>query len=157
MDSDKAIKILKRQKDIIPSFENRNSDISFEKWKRNTRIAINNIFSNNPEYSIEFEQIEFTYGFYARRKNEFEKTKRFNDGLKKAGFLIDSFIDEIAEYGINKSNEIKKSHSGGKVFIGHGQSFVWRDLKDFINEKLHLPYDEFNRVSVAGEPVHNSV
>jgi hypothetical protein len=28
--------------------------------------------------------------------------------------------------------------------------FRWRDLKDFIKDRLHLPYDEFNRVPVAG-------
>lgn len=39
---------------------------------------------------------------------------------------------------------------GMNVFIGHGQSFVWRDLKDFIQERLRLPVDEFNRVPVAG-------
>jgi predicted nucleotide-binding protein len=39
---------------------------------------------------------------------------------------------------------------GTNVFIGHGRSPVWRDLKDFISERLKLPYDEFNRVPVAG-------
>jgi predicted nucleotide-binding protein len=39
---------------------------------------------------------------------------------------------------------------GTNVFIGHGRSLVWRDLKDFIKDRLHLPYDEFNRVTVAG-------
>ena len=39
---------------------------------------------------------------------------------------------------------------GTNVFIGHGRSPVWRDLKDFIQERLALPYDEFNRVPVAG-------
>jgi hypothetical protein len=39
---------------------------------------------------------------------------------------------------------------GTKVFIGHGRSMAWRDLKDFIKDRLHLPYDEFNRVPVAG-------
>ena len=39
---------------------------------------------------------------------------------------------------------------GTNVFIGHGRSFVWRDLKDFIKDRLQLPYDEFNRVPVAG-------
>lgn len=37
-----------------------------------------------------------------------------------------------------------------KVFIGHGRSSVWKDLKDFIQDRLHLPWDEFNRVPVAG-------
>lgn len=39
-----------------------------------------------------------------------------------------------------------------KIFIGHGQSPAWRDLKDFISERLNLNYDEFNRVPVAGLP-----
>lgn len=40
---------------------------------------------------------------------------------------------------------------GNKIFIGHGQSPVWKDLKDFIHDRLHLPYDEFNRVPIAGK------
>lgn len=39
---------------------------------------------------------------------------------------------------------------GTNIFVGHGRSPVWRDLKDFISERLKLPYDEFNRVPVAG-------
>jgi predicted nucleotide-binding protein len=39
---------------------------------------------------------------------------------------------------------------GSKVFIGHGHAAAWRDLKDFVQDRLRLPYDEFNRVSVAG-------
>jgi predicted nucleotide-binding protein len=36
------------------------------------------------------------------------------------------------------------------VFIGHGQSPVWKELKEFIQDRLRLPWDEFNRVSPAG-------
>lgn len=39
---------------------------------------------------------------------------------------------------------------GTRVFIGHGRSHQWRELKDFVSERLGLPYDEFNRVPVAG-------
>lgn len=39
---------------------------------------------------------------------------------------------------------------GTNVFIGHGGSKVWRDLKDFVQDRLALPWDEFNRVPVAG-------
>lgn len=39
---------------------------------------------------------------------------------------------------------------GTNVFIGHGRSPLWRDLKDFIRDRMRLPYDEFNRVPVAG-------
>ena len=39
---------------------------------------------------------------------------------------------------------------GTNVFIGHGRSLIWRELKDFIEDRLKLPADEFNRVPAAG-------
>lgn len=39
---------------------------------------------------------------------------------------------------------------GTNVFIGHGRSAAWRELKDFVQDRLQLPHDEFNRVPVAG-------
>lgn len=44
----------------------------------------------------------------------------------------------------------RRRETGTNVFIGHGRSPEWRDLKDFIQDKLRLPWDEFNRVPVAG-------
>lgn len=37
-----------------------------------------------------------------------------------------------------------------RVFIGHGQSPLWRELKDFLSDRLGLAWDEFNREAVAG-------
>lgn len=39
---------------------------------------------------------------------------------------------------------------GTNVFIGHGRSQAWRELKDLLQDRLKLPWDEFNRVPVAG-------
>lgn len=39
---------------------------------------------------------------------------------------------------------------GTRIFIGHGRSPLWRELKDFIADRLALPWDEFNREPVAG-------
>lgn len=44
----------------------------------------------------------------------------------------------------------KKKELGTNVFIGHGRSLIWKDLKDFIQDRLSLPWDEFNRVPIAG-------
>lgn len=49
-----------------------------------------------------------------------------------------------------KQGEARAARVGTNIFIGHGRSHVWRDLKDFIQDRLRLPYDEFNRVPVAG-------
>ena len=37
-----------------------------------------------------------------------------------------------------------------RPLIGHGRSLLWRELKDFLEDRLNLPWDEFNRVPVAG-------
>ena len=40
--------------------------------------------------------------------------------------------------------------AGNRIFIGHGRSPVWRELKDFLQDRLSLPWEEFNRESVSG-------
>jgi hypothetical protein len=37
-----------------------------------------------------------------------------------------------------------------RVFIGHGRSQVWLGLKGLLDNRFHLPYDEFNREPRAG-------
>jgi len=44
----------------------------------------------------------------------------------------------------------KKGHDGMKVFIGHGRSLLWRELKDFLADRLQLEWDEFNREIPVG-------
>lgn len=39
---------------------------------------------------------------------------------------------------------------GAYVVIGHGRSPIWRELKDFVQDRLGLRVDEFNRVPTAG-------
>lgn len=38
-----------------------------------------------------------------------------------------------------------------KYFIGHGGSLEWLKLKDFLENTLKLPYEEFNRIPQAGK------
>lgn len=60
-------------------------------------------------------------------------------------------IEKLAAHlGRAAKAEARSSRIGTNVFIGHGRSTVWRDLKDFVKDRLMLPYDEFNRVPVAG-------
>ena len=42
--------------------------------------------------------------------------------------------------------QIQRRH----IFIGHGRSPLWRELEDFLADRLHLPWDEFNREAIAG-------
>jgi predicted nucleotide-binding protein len=58
---------------------------------------------------------------------------------------------ELGKKSDLKTSDIKEVvRMGRRVFIGHGRSLLWREFKDFIERKLGLPWDEFNRVVVAG-------
>lgn len=70
---------------------------------------------------------------------------------KAACTLLLQIVKKLHSYFIRTRKKMKKeSLIGTNVFIGHGRSRVWRDLKDFIVERMRLPYDEFNRIPVAG-------
>ena len=60
--------------------------------------------------------------------------------------MVETFIRQVREIGTSSFAERKQ----GKIFIGHGSSPVWRELKDFLSERLGLYWDEFNREAVAG-------
>lgn len=53
---------------------------------------------------------------------------------------------------IAKLHDIERSAllPGDLVFIGHGHSKTWLELKDFLSGRLGLAWDEFNRESTAG-------
>jgi predicted nucleotide-binding protein len=62
---------------------------------------------------------------------------------------------DIARQAASHLERTAKRHKntervGTNVFIGHGRSPLWRELKEFVQERLRLPADEFNRVPVAG-------
>jgi predicted nucleotide-binding protein len=66
------------------------------------------------------------------------------DELEKLARRAASHIETRAK------RETESQRIGTNVFIGHGQSKLWKDLKDFIQDRLVLPWDEFSRVPVAG-------
>ncbi len=57
-----------------------------------------------------------------------------------------TFLESVQKAGYSSLCKAK----GDRVFIGHGQSPIWRELKDFLSERLELPWDEFNKEAVAG-------
>lgn len=65
-------------------------------------------------------------------------------------FKVETIARQIAGHFQNLDNFGGQTKMGTKVFIGHGRSPIWRDLKDFLQDRLDLLWDEFNRVPVAG-------
>lgn len=65
-------------------------------------------------------------------------------------------LARIAEHVAKYLHEVQRTRGetvptpGGHVFIGHGHSPVWRELKDFVHDRLKLDWDEFKRVATPG-------
>lgn len=69
----------------------------------------------------------------------------------ECGKQLAEIVRQIGSHLVRTERKTRASSLvGTNVFIGHGRSSLWRELKDFIEERLHLPSDEFNRVPVAG-------
>lgn len=66
---------------------------------------------------------------------------------KESGWGGHVFIDNTLD---QKLVADRPSEIITKVFVGHGHSLLWRELKDFLEKRLHLQVEEFNTVSVVG-------
>ncbi len=64
--------------------------------------------------------------------------------------LSDNLVKLSSYLARKKRRVIKEDVIGTNIFLGHGGSYLWRELKDFIESRLRLPCDEFNRVPIAG-------
>ena len=69
-------------------------------------------------------------------------------GICRSGAEITKKL--AAHLGRLSHRQTREERIGTNVFIGHGRSSAWREVKDFVQERLRLPHDEFNRVPVAG-------
>lgn len=59
-------------------------------------------------------------------------------------------LEELIATVTSSAGKVLAPSSGNRVFIGHGGSPLWRELKDFLQDRLKLEWDEFNRESTAG-------
>ena len=81
-------------------------------------------------------------------KTEFMEATSYGHSIAKLGKEIKSLIRYLQFVKQMSGKTITRTD--GKVFIGHGGSPVWRDLKDFLQDRLGLTWDEFNRESTSG-------
>jgi len=63
---------------------------------------------------------------------------------------IEKMVPTLETSAREDQRKRKMTAAGKTVFVGHGRAGIWRELKDFLKEKLHLSVEEFNSVAVAG-------
>ena len=121
---------------------------SFKKWSSYNRKLLLKLFDNS-SIADEYRGFPLVAKWtnatlndevsWYQRDVSYEVTKL--EGIRDQLELF----DELTDTSPRPSGSI-----GTNIFIGHGRSQDWRELKDFISDKLKLPWDEFNRVPVAG-------
>ena len=96
MKNHEAISKLENLKERAKPLLNMRSDSQeFNKWHRDTEVAIENIFGIGTRHSKDFKKIRYSPFFITvgTPDSEFEKARR--NGLKSAITTIESFSEEI--------------------------------------------------------------
>lgn len=108
MNKKKAIEILEYQNSLIPMLKNERKNTrkseSFDKWHRDTKVAISKIFGSSSEHKTEFENIRYSVGVYFTGMSDSVFDNSFYSGLDEASSMLKSMIDEIELYGLENSS-----------------------------------------------------
>ena len=136
-----AMRRLQVALDQIPSLkksERKSKSPEFQKWHRNTRIAIENVFGAESDRVKEFTRIDYYPFFshlitastpdYKTRNREDNVQEYYVYALDRAATLLESMIEEIREYWEDATQEPTSStvsKSGrtntNEIFIIHGR------------------------------------
>ena len=112
---DKSIRRLRDALDAIPQlkqFQSRSNSPQFEKWYRNTIVAISNTFSNKPEYVLDFERINYSSIVFIAGLSDVDSQADYVRGLDSAASMLESMIDEIEEYWEDDAQPISTPSAG---------------------------------------------
>ena len=101
---------------------------AFDKWKRDTRVAIASVFGTKSDHVAEFAKIRYFPSILSTSTSEHELQQYYIDSLDRATALLTSMKDEIEEYWeddnhreTSSSNPGTKSASTNQIFIIHGR------------------------------------
>ena len=136
----KAIERLRKALDAIPELKQYGHDSpKFQKWQRNTKIAITNTFGDNSSHITDFDAIEFIEKWYGDVQETYMK------GLESAISILESMIEEVDEYWddddpaqIFPSAQKNTRTDSNKVFVIHGRDEGTKNMLARFLEKLGL-------------------
>lgn len=79
------------------------------------------------------------------------KALRCKAALKASDNLLAYIKRAVQHMKRVSTSSLHPSSQGTRIFIGHGRSPVWKELRDFLRDRLKLEWEEFNRVPMAGQ------
>ena len=142
--------LLKAQIHSQPEFDKLKSDT--RKWTDYNKTLFNALFDESPLSFLHGSNIAVITGQSLGEKisSHKEDISRWINDLESVYEQLDIYTELPNNTQHTMSNDTTNNENK-KIFIGHSRSHVWRELKDFIEDTLKLPYEEFNRISPAGK------
>lgn len=119
----------------------------FERWRRDTKVSIKNIFSDEPDYIKQFDSIRFSHSEISARISEAQHKRTYHRGLDLAAAIITSMHREVVEYWTDdeqpsmpsgSQSQVSDRKSTKKVFVVHGRDLGTRDSIARFLENLGL-------------------
>lgn len=123
-----------------------------EKWVRYNKTLFHSLFDKSPLPITHGERANRSFyrvnmAIHWAREHKEDIANWIND--------LESIYEQLELYEELPSNTQQPTNQDTmnnqtKYFIGHGGSLEWLKLKDFLENTLKLPYEEFNRIPQAG-------
>ena len=142
--------LLETEKSTKQEFDKLKSET--RKWTDYNKTLFNALFDESPLSVTHGSVLVFLSGQSLSEKisSHKEDISRWINDLESVYEQLDIYTELPNNTQHTMSNDTTNNENK-KIFIGHGRSHVWRELKDFIEDTLKLPYEEFNRISPAGK------
>ena len=144
----KAIERLQKALDEVPQLKRlprRDSSPEFEKWRRDTQVAIINAFGENSQHIGEFDRTMYFQMVLTPPTPDYEFQNHYITRLESAASVLKSMIDEIEEYWEDEQQappsfaaQEDEQMNTKEVFVIHGRDNEAKEIVARFLEKLGL-------------------
>lgn len=119
MEKQKAISKLERQLRDVESMRQKTlKSLEFQKWHRDTKVALENIFGKKNEHVYEFSWISYRRISRVHNLSQARHHQAYLEGLGKAEVLLKSFVDEITDYWPEEGLQVEEEEVAGPAQTG---------------------------------------
>lgn len=146
MDKEKAIQIVSQQlSELTGLADSTPGDARFKRWRRNTRVILENVFGKESSQVKEFDLIHFTPGIYTSNEDrQIElNTKAWENGHSGMRAFLQSIIDEIENFYDEEEKVIIENNPADCLSLIFDRfHLVARQLQSRHDNRQTIPIDD---------------
>jgi hypothetical protein len=139
----KAIEKLQQQTDLIDEIRKKpRFSPDFEKWYRDTEVAIENIFGKDSRHIKDFTDINYSLMVASTSTPDHKFTEAFQRGLTSATAVLKSMMNEVEEYWNNEPVESPRTAIATVERICNRFHLVVKQLHSRYNSRKTLSVED---------------